>query len=333
MKKFHCPFVELFLFLSVLFFATTVLAAPKLVIQQKLFDFGTVEEGTTVSHAFEISNQGDEDLNIQRVLTSCGCVTSTKEAEFVAPGQSTQVKVDFATAGYSGSKLKSLRVFTNDPLNKVVLLSLKGNIETQMLVEPEYLVFNNISLSELSKVSKKVEVSLKPGSNFNLGDVTTSGRLKILSISGDAKKKIIEVGLSDNLPVGEIRERILVPFSESDNGISIPVLIRVANNIKITPPLISFGLLSGKESVFRNVVLENFSDKPIKLLSSKTSDPLLQVRVKELMAGRKFKVETSLAPSFSGERFTGQILLEFDHPDYANVVVNCHGIKIPQGKN
>ena len=43
---------------------------PSLVISEKSFDFKEVEEGSTVEHAFRLSNQGDEVLEINSVKTS-----------------------------------------------------------------------------------------------------------------------------------------------------------------------------------------------------------------------------------------------------------------------
>ena len=40
---------------------------PKLVLQETEFDFGEVKEGTKVQHAFPVSNQGNQPLEIQKV--------------------------------------------------------------------------------------------------------------------------------------------------------------------------------------------------------------------------------------------------------------------------
>ena len=40
---------------------------PRLVLQEKVFDFGTVSEGEVIEHAFKVLNDGDQDLKIIRV--------------------------------------------------------------------------------------------------------------------------------------------------------------------------------------------------------------------------------------------------------------------------
>ena len=40
---------------------------PKLVIENKTFDFQKVDEGTILEHAFVVKNVGDQPLQIQKV--------------------------------------------------------------------------------------------------------------------------------------------------------------------------------------------------------------------------------------------------------------------------
>lgn len=42
-------------------------AAPILVIEEPIFDFGTAEEGTVVTHAFKVKNTGNAVLSIHKV--------------------------------------------------------------------------------------------------------------------------------------------------------------------------------------------------------------------------------------------------------------------------
>ena len=40
---------------------------PKMILKERLFDFGEVKEGKIIRHTFEVLNQGDEILNIEKV--------------------------------------------------------------------------------------------------------------------------------------------------------------------------------------------------------------------------------------------------------------------------
>ena len=41
--------------------------APRLFVTEKSFDFGQVDEGKPIEHAFKVSNRGDQPLKIDRV--------------------------------------------------------------------------------------------------------------------------------------------------------------------------------------------------------------------------------------------------------------------------
>ena len=40
---------------------------PRMVIQEREFDFGQVKQGSRITHSFTILNRGDETLEIQKV--------------------------------------------------------------------------------------------------------------------------------------------------------------------------------------------------------------------------------------------------------------------------
>lgn len=47
---------------------------PQITISEEEWDFGKVKPGTQTQHKFIITNKGTEDLLIERVWASCGCV-------------------------------------------------------------------------------------------------------------------------------------------------------------------------------------------------------------------------------------------------------------------
>ena len=47
--------------------------APNMVLKQQIHDFKNVLEGELLEHTFEVLNQGDETLKIERVKPDCSC--------------------------------------------------------------------------------------------------------------------------------------------------------------------------------------------------------------------------------------------------------------------
>lgn len=67
--------LHFFLFLILFAFFAVVISAeewsfagsPRLVIEEKEHDFGTVDEGTVLTYSFKVKNKGDIPLKITRV--------------------------------------------------------------------------------------------------------------------------------------------------------------------------------------------------------------------------------------------------------------------------
>ena len=113
------------LFSSVVF---AQLFQPKLVLQQNSFDFGDIKQGETVSHTFILSNNGGDLLKITDVRASCGCTAAAPDKKELAPGESTNLVVSFNSAGRMGKQSKTVRVYSNDPQNPEIVLTIKCNI-------------------------------------------------------------------------------------------------------------------------------------------------------------------------------------------------------------
>jgi hypothetical protein len=118
-------------FLSFCLFASISFAQlmqPKLVLQQNTFDFGDIKQGETVSHTFVLSNSGGDLLKISNVKASCGCTAAAPEKNELAPGESTNLVVKFNSTGRQGKQTKTVRIFSNDPQNSEMLLTITGNV-------------------------------------------------------------------------------------------------------------------------------------------------------------------------------------------------------------
>jgi len=79
------------LVLFVCLMTSNALAAPNLVVEQPVFDFGEVAQGDKVPHTFKFRNDGDKPLYIDRVKSSCGCTAALLSAKTLAPGESGEI--------------------------------------------------------------------------------------------------------------------------------------------------------------------------------------------------------------------------------------------------
>ncbi|WP_020589156.1 DUF1573 domain-containing protein [Desulfobacter curvatus] len=104
-------------------------AGADIMVEEPIFSFGNVTEGTQVTHDFIINNPGDSVLSIVRVVTSCGC-TVADYPKTVAPGGIGIIHVKADTSGYGGRSFKrKLIVRTDAPGKESVRLQIEGVVE------------------------------------------------------------------------------------------------------------------------------------------------------------------------------------------------------------
>ena len=104
-------------------------AAPRIDVDQTVFDFGTVVEGATVTHSFVLMNTGDALLVIQQAHASCGCTATFLSKRTLAPGESVPLETTLRTNGYGGRTIsKTVTVNSNDPDNPELILNLVGTV-------------------------------------------------------------------------------------------------------------------------------------------------------------------------------------------------------------
>jgi rhodanese-related sulfurtransferase len=115
--------------LAVGLLATALAAAPVISVDADTYDFGSVLEGTLVTHRFVITNAGTSPLEDLRAVSKCGCTTSSLSTTKLAPGASAEVEVTFNTSGYGGKTVtKSVSVESNDPKKPALSLHLTGKV-------------------------------------------------------------------------------------------------------------------------------------------------------------------------------------------------------------
>lgn len=72
---------------------------PKMTFDNKVHDFGTIEQGTPVETKFSFTNTGDAPLVIVDAKSSCGCTVPEYTKEPIAPGASGELLVKFNGSG------------------------------------------------------------------------------------------------------------------------------------------------------------------------------------------------------------------------------------------
>lgn len=105
-------------------------AAPKAVLPEESFNFGTITPGQPVAHDFILKNDGKSPLIIRKISTTCGCTASKPDKYEIKGGESTTLKCTFDSRGKAGKQFQTITIIVNDPLQPSLVLRFMGNVES-----------------------------------------------------------------------------------------------------------------------------------------------------------------------------------------------------------
>jgi len=107
---------------------------------EKEFDFGLVKQsGGIISHDFVLTYQGDEELKIVGVPTSCACTTAKADKEILKKGESAVIAVSFDPNLHEephGRFFKTISILTEPALTEQPELKIWAAVDLDL--GPEY---------------------------------------------------------------------------------------------------------------------------------------------------------------------------------------------------
>ncbi len=215
-------------------------------VEEPHYDFGTMQRGTAKSHNFTITNSGDAPLKLKAGTTSCKCTLSEVSESAIAPGESTQVKVQWTAKADNGPFRQTANIMTNDPLQSTVELTVDGKIMSASGVEPSDLMFDKIPVGESKSTQTFVMAMLQDDLTVTdpvLSDPTTRDRFDVKIEPVDTKDlpnknarrgfKVTVTALP-GLPAGRVMQWLSLRTNLQDaEKLEIPIMGQVVGDISV----------------------------------------------------------------------------------------------------
>jgi hypothetical protein len=105
---------------------------PQITVAATELDLGDVVNGTVLERELIIHNNGQADLVVDAVTTSCGCTQATIEPMTIAPDDSGTLHIVFDSGahgpGVTGQLVRQVFIATNDPQRPETVIELVANI-------------------------------------------------------------------------------------------------------------------------------------------------------------------------------------------------------------
>jgi hypothetical protein len=141
------------------FFACAA-AGPSINVSELAHDFGKMIEGDIRSYTFEYQNEGDRDLVIFKLSTSCGCLSGELSRKVLKPGEKGNLRVSFDSANFYGKQKKSVTICSNAVNNPYAKVILTANVKRVWSFEPTYVEFTSTRDGKGTK-EKEIEFKIK----------------------------------------------------------------------------------------------------------------------------------------------------------------------------
>jgi uncharacterized cupredoxin-like copper-binding protein len=195
------------------------------------YDFGEVPRGDHVKYDFVVSNVGGDLLKIDDVRASCGCTAAKPEKDALAPGESTNINVDFNSTGRSGRQTKYITVKTNDPNNPEIQFKLTGVVvdpgsDKGNLAQGPIMYFKDTqhdfgTVQEGDVVNYTFNFVNKGNAELKIRDIKTSCGCTTALVSGNlvepGKEGTLKVALDTKHRVGKMSRRITIYSNDATN--------------------------------------------------------------------------------------------------------------------
>jgi hypothetical protein len=212
--------------------SSNVLAAPVLQVTEPKFDFGEVYQGDKVLHVFQLVNEGNEDLLIDRVKSSCGCTAVLVSEKKLFPGGKGELQANFDSSRFRGEVSKTIYVYSNDPVNPVKQLHIQGKVLELVAVEPAQINLGRVKPGE--PVKSNVSLRNQGETPLTIGvprSTATELKVKISKTAFNPGETVnVELQLTPKPGQSRFSGYILVPVNGvPKNELRIPVYATIAD--------------------------------------------------------------------------------------------------------
>ena len=117
---------------------------PKVSVPDVSYKFGAMSLGSDQSHEFVFKNEGDGPLKLAKGPLMCKCTMPDVPDQEIKPGESLAIKLTWKPEEVSGEFIKNAVIWTNDPENPRVTLSIEGTVFEDPTAAPRVFILGDI---------------------------------------------------------------------------------------------------------------------------------------------------------------------------------------------
>lgn len=308
--------------------------APRATVPSPILDLGDVVRGETIQADFEIRNEGTAPLEITEVRPACGCTVADYDDE-IPPGGTGRIHAEVETDAIVGPNSKGITVFTNDPSNPRIQLTIKSNVKPFLYVTPGYARFTNFVQSEAAQTLSQtlwaddfenLQVTGVETGNPHVTVAYREAREGEREPQGVGRQWRIDITLAEDAPPGPLADKVLITTNHpKQKTTDIPVSGFVRPMVAVTPPRVDFGEIPAGSDQQWGVLVRNFGERPLELGTVESEIPGVSVEVESVDQGRQYKLVFTPTAALPKGPFAGKVRIHTNLPQVEAIVVDLEG--------
>jgi hypothetical protein len=292
---------------------------PILTFESTVFDFGKVDSGGSITHAFVFRNTGDQVLEITRVQPGCGCTTAGTWDKRVEPGAKGSIPLQFNATGFSGRVTKTATVHSNDRNHSNVVLQLTGTVWKPVEATPSLVMFSYTEEGQtpqtrnvriLNHLEEAVTISGIEGTNASFQAVLETirpGHEYQLNLTARPP-------FTQRSTVAPIR---LTTSAQKVPSVQVTAYALVQPLVAVSPEQLWIPEDAPASPIKSTLVIRNSGAEPVKLSEPKATIDGPEVVLRESEAGRLYHVDVTFPAGFRLEEGRPvEITVRSSHPKF-----------------
>jgi hypothetical protein len=266
---------------------------PKIVFEQPVHDFGLVAPDSVQDCVFNFKNEGPGVLKIKDISKTCGCTVFELEKREYAPGEKGVLKVQYHADRGAGARSRHLYVFSNDPVNEKVELTIKATVAQKIVFEPDRLEYK---LKGEGAGQAKLTIRSLDGQQFTITKFdATSGAVIADFDSAQKDANFVFMTKIDPSKMGASTVgRIEIGLTHPETS-SIIVPFSVLSRFRVDPPAINVLNAVPGEKMQRELWLLDNYDEDFEIDSAASAQGIIKVISIEKL-GNRYKIIIEIMP-------------------------------------
>lgn len=256
--------------------------SPRIYLSTTQWDFGTLWWGDRCQTEIEIRNVGHAPLEIRNIKTSCGCTAINPNKTRLEPGETDRIKLSYDTQKGVVDVAQTATIETNDPGQPAITLNIRGQVRNLFDGSPSpHLAFGQTCIDGVQ--TRSMELTNAYGKPLKLTlSAEQDGPFKlVLDELEPAQRYRLTATTPEHMNPGSQYHHVEIKTDSPEHPrFQVVVSAYAMERVELMPPLLTvYSNSASKPTEERQVRLNYLREKPLKIVSSRSSNPDIQIVV------------------------------------------------------